>query len=296
MTSISRRRFLAAGAGVAGLAAEGLLGLSACGGEAVRGRPAQTSGESGVAPPAGAKVRTFDATATSTPTSTPRPTATPSPTPTPTPTPISRPEWPLDVRRQVAYSGPSNRPEVAVTVDDGWSNRDAVLDTLKSLMVPLTFFLAGRAIRGDYGFVARALDAGCEVGNHTMSHYTLTNKSADYIRKDLQDFEDVVQAAVGKGTTKPYMRPSGGLINATVTNTVAEAGYRPILWSVSSGDGSSGTTAEQMVRNVVAGARPGSIVLMHFSARAVAALPGIVAGLRGKGLEPVTLSRLFAEG
>jgi len=168
-----------------------------------------------------------------------------------------------------------------------------VLEVLKQMKLPLTFFLAGRPIGKDYAFVARSLDAGCEIANHTMDHYDLISKTPDYIKKDIQDFEDLVKAAAPGATTRPYMRPSGGNLNQTVIDAAAEIGYRPILWNVSTGDGSASTTPQQMTDYAVNNARPGSIILMHFSARAVVALPMIVAGLRAKGLEPVTLTRLF---
>ncbi len=229
------------------------------------------------------------------PTATPvPPTSTPSPTPTPTPTPrATPPPWGSDLLHQVASKGPGTKPLVALTVDDGWDHRDEVLEVLKQMKLPLTFFLAGRAIGNDRGFIARALNADCEIANHTMDHYDLVNKTPDYIKKDILDFEDLVKAAAPGASTRPYMRPSGGTLNQTVIDASAEIGYRPILWNVSTGDGSATTTPQQMTDYALATARPGSIILMHFSARAVIALPMIVSGLRAKGLEPVTLTRLF---
>ncbi len=233
-------------------------------------------------------------TATPTPTATPVPTATPTAVPTPTPRPVvRRPAWNSELLRQVARTGPADRPFVALTIDDGWSQRDGVLKVLKERGMKLTFFLAGRCIAGDRGFVARALDAGCEIANHTMDHYDLVNKTPAYVQKDLVDFEELVKAQVTGATTLPFMRPSGGTLNQMVIDASAQAGYRPVLWSASSGDGSASTTPDQMVRNVLAGARPGAIILMHFSERAVVALPSMIDGLRAKGLEPVTLSKLF---
>ncbi len=207
----------------------------------------------------------------------------------------SRPAWSSDLLRQVIRSGPTDRPRIALTIDDGWSSRDAVLDVLTRKGVFPTLFLAGRPILGDKGFVARALDAGCEIANHTWDHYDLTNKTADYIQKDLRDFEDLVRAQVAGATTVPYMRPSGGSVNQGVIDASAAAGYRVILWSGSSGDGATSTTPESMVKNVLANARPGAIILMHFTDRAVIALPGMIDGLRAKGLEPVSLSKLFED-
>jgi peptidoglycan/xylan/chitin deacetylase (PgdA/CDA1 family) len=217
-----------------------------------------------------------------------RPTPTPSPAPTP-----GHPAWAADILRQVVRSGPSTRPLVALTIDDGWFARDAVLRALEAKKVQLTLFLTGRAIAGDYGFIARALNAGHEIANHTMDHYDLVNKTAAYIQKDILDFESLVKSVVAGATTQPYMRPSGGSLNQTVVDASAAIGYRAILWSASVGDGSASTTPAQMVNYGLAGARPGAIILMHFSERAVAALPALIDGLRARGLEPVSLTKLF---
>ncbi len=219
-------------------------------------------------------------------------TPTPSPSPTPRPGFEPRPVWTSQLLSQVARSGPADRPLVGLTIDDGWTARDGVLAVLKERKVQPTFFLTGRAIANDRDFIARALDGGCEIGNHTMDHAWLVDKSKAYIQKDLQDFEDLVRSIVPDATTVPYMRPSGGAINQTVIDASAELGYRPILWSASTADGSRSTTPDQMVRNALT-AGPGAILIMHFSERAVAALPGIIDGLRAQGLEPVSLTALF---
>jgi peptidoglycan/xylan/chitin deacetylase (PgdA/CDA1 family) len=239
-------------------------------------------------------------TLTPTPTATATPTSTPTPLPTPTMSHIQqarampRPAWDSNLLRQVAREGPRDRPLVALTIDDGWSARDDVVRVLEAKDAQLTLFLAGRPIAGDYGFVARALNAGCEIANHTMDHYDLTSKTKAYIQKDLADFEKVVGDNLTGASTKPYMRPSGGALNQTVIDASVEAGYRPVLWSGSVGDGSAATTPAQMVQYGLAAARPGAIILMHFSVRAITALPLLIDGLRAKGLEPVSLTRLFA--
>ncbi len=240
---------------------------------------------------------------TATPTSTPAPTSTPTATPTATPTPTSaarpsrplepRPAWDSPLLRQVVRSGPSGEPLVALTIDDGWSSRDEILGTLEAKRVQPTFFLAGRAIAGDRAFVARALNAGCEIANHTMSHYNLTDKSAAYIQDDLQGFEALVRGQVTGATTLPYMRPSGGAVNQGVIDAAAAAGYRVILWSGSTGDGLASNTAADIVTHGLNAARPGAIMLAHFTPRTAAALPALIDGIRAKGLEPVSLSRLF---
>jgi peptidoglycan-N-acetylglucosamine deacetylase len=228
--------------------------------------------------------------ATSTPTAPATPTATAPPTPTTSP---GRPAWTSDLLRQVARSGPTDRPYVGLTIDDGWSAQDEVLKALTDRNVRPTLFLTGRAVKNDPQFIARSIGAGCEIGNHTMDHAWLLDKTKDYIQKDIRDFEAFVKSVAPNATTLPFMRPSGGAVNQTVIDASAELGYRPILWSASTGDGSTSTAASQMVQNALAGAKPGAILVTHFSRRTVAALPGIIDGLRAKGLEPVSLTRLF---
>jgi peptidoglycan/xylan/chitin deacetylase (PgdA/CDA1 family) len=128
-----------------------------------------------------------------------------------------------------------------------------------------------------------------------MDHAWLTDKSADYIQKDLQDFEAFVRAVAPETTTLPYMRPSGGAINQTVIDAAVGLGYRPVLWSAATGDSSSSTTSDQMVQNALSSVNAGAILLTHFSQRTATALPQIIDGLRAKGLEPVSLTRLFAQ-
>jgi peptidoglycan/xylan/chitin deacetylase (PgdA/CDA1 family) len=219
-----------------------------------------------------------------------QPTASASPT---SGTIATRPAWTSDLLRQVARSGPTDRPFIGLTIDDGWTAQDEVLKVLTDRSVSPTLFLTGRAVKNDPQFIARAIAAGCEIGNHTMDHAWLLDKTKDYIQNDLRDFEAFVRSVVPGATTLPFMRPSGGAVNQTVIDASAELGYRTILWSASSGDSSSSTTSDQMVTNALAGANAGAILLTHFSHRTVSALPGIIDGLRAKGLEPVSLTRLF---
>jgi peptidoglycan/xylan/chitin deacetylase (PgdA/CDA1 family) len=220
----------------------------------------------------------------------------PSPSPTPSKSAAQgRPAWSSDLLSQVVRTGPAGGGLVGLTIDDGWLAQDAVLQALGGKKVQPTLFLTGRAVKNDPQFIRRAVDAGCEIGNHTMDHAWLTDKSADYIQKDLQDFEAFVRAVAPETTTLPYMRPSGGAINQTVIDASARLGYRPVLWSAATGDSSSSTTSDQMVRNALSSANAGAILLTHFSQRTATALPQIIDGLRAKGLEPVSLTRLFAQ-
>jgi peptidoglycan-N-acetylglucosamine deacetylase len=76
-------------------------------------------------------------------------------------------------------------------------------------------------------------------------------------------------------------------------------GLAAIQWDVISGDATPGTTAPQIVRGVLAGVKPGSIVVFHANGRShgtAEALPDIVRALRAKGYRFVTVSELLRFG
>ena len=69
-------------------------------------------------------------------------------------------------------------------------------------------------------------------------------------------------------------------------------------WDVTTNDyiprSLGGPTPAELVAEVLSKAHGGSIVVLHLNGPStLAALPGIVSGLRAKGLEPVTLQRLL---
>ena len=79
----------------------------------------------------------------------------------------------------------------------------------------------------------------------------------------------------------------------------ARFGLAAIQWDVISADAVRGQTAATVERAVLDGVRPGSIVIFHANGRGsgtAAALPAIVAGLRGKGYRFVTVATLLKAG
>jgi peptidoglycan/xylan/chitin deacetylase (PgdA/CDA1 family) len=70
------------------------------------------------------------------------------------------------------------------------------------------------------------------------------------------------------------------------------------MWDVDTIDwkptADGGPTSDDIEAKVLSRAKGGSIVLMHLGGyETLDALPGVVAGLRKRGLEPVTLSEMF---
>ena len=79
----------------------------------------------------------------------------------------------------------------------------------------------------------------------------------------------------------------------------AKLGLSPIQWDIISGDASPRAKPEQLIRAVLAGIKPGSIVVFHANGNGhgtAGALPEIVKDLRDKGYRFVTVSELLRSG
>jgi peptidoglycan-N-acetylglucosamine deacetylase len=174
---------------------------------------------------------------------------------------------------------------VCLTFDDGpstWTPR--VLDVLDRHGAVATFFVIGQSANSRPDLLRRMDASGHAVQNHTMTHPALTRLSVSGIRAELLGADQVVRAAIGKGTTS--FRPPGGNTNATVVSTASALGMTQVMWTVDPWDwkrpGAS-VIASRVLNNV----RPGSIILLHDGggdrSQTVAATDVILAELHRRG-------------
>jgi peptidoglycan/xylan/chitin deacetylase (PgdA/CDA1 family) len=194
---------------------------------------------------------------------------------------------------------------VALTFDMGGRLEPAVaiVEWLVANDVPATIFPTGRTAsetaegRRVLALVA-ANPALLTLGNHSWDHPNFTELSAAQIRDQLRRTEDVVADATGRSTA-PFFRPPYGAHDRSARDAVGAAGWSyTVMWDVDTIDWrevkDGGPTAEDIRSKVISRSEGGSIVLMHLGGwHTLEALPGLVDGLRAKGLEPVTLHRLL---
>ncbi len=227
--------------------------------------------------------------------------------------------------------GDPSRPEVALTFDGSFSDRDVdvLVGQVEALQLPVTVFLTGEFIARHPEATRRLAESPwVEVGNHTLNHrhwtaYPQTRQQAtlpDVTPQALQ-FELIETArrfrTVTGQTMAPLWRAPYGEHNAELRRWAAALGYTHVGWTVE-----PGWTLDTMdwvddpahpmyrpgpaiVRDVLALAeRPphginGGIVLMHLGSRRppgdrmVDVLPELVRGLRQRGYTLVNVSTLL---
>ena len=202
----------------------------------------------------------------------------------------------LDTTPIVTSAGAGER-QVALTFDDGPGPYTAkVARILQRAGAGATFFELGGQIAGNSATVRAVADAGFEVADHTQTHPRLPGLSPAAQRAQVDD-----AAAMLRNTgvdPAPLFRPPYGVTDRSTRAYVRSRGLLMVLWSVDTSDYTRpGVNA--IVRRALAGAKPGAIILMHDGggdrSQTVAALPRILKGLKRKGLQPVTVTKLLTD-
>ena len=180
------------------------------------------------------------------------------------------------------------KPMVALTYDDGPSIHTwAILDVLAQHGGVATFFVVGQQIPGNSAAVKRAVELGCEIGNHTYSHQRLTGLGTAGIQNQIWITNYAVQNAAG--VCPVVMRPPGGGYDSTVRNTV---GMPIILWSIDTLDWKTRNAASTQAA-VLNHVKDGDIVLMHdLYSQTADASRVIIPQLQSRGYQLVTVSEL----
>jgi peptidoglycan/xylan/chitin deacetylase (PgdA/CDA1 family) len=188
---------------------------------------------------------------------------------------------------------------VALTFDDGpWrGSTDKIVRILKNADVQATFFMLGAQVKGQPLRAKSVADAGNQVAVHSWKHANMARRSSSKNAADLKRCIAVTKQATG--VTPKWFRPPGGSTSSALRRTAASVGLRQVIWSTDTLDWRIRNKAS-ITKRAVNGVRNGGVTLMHDGggnrSATVAALPGIIATLRAKGYDFVTLDELVALG
>lgn len=190
--------------------------------------------------------------------------------------------------------------EVALTFDDGPTpySTPAILAYLEQSHTPATFFVEGHYAALWPQLVQREWKDGFAIGMHTWDHPNMTLLSDSGLRHQFGDTLAAVRKALGANTCLWMWRPPYGSYNGHVLAVAASFGLTTVKWDDDSRDWTT-PGVWNIVNTVLAEAHPGAIILMHDGpanrAETALALSLILAGLRARGLSPVTLPQLLVD-
>ncbi|OKK22654.1 polysaccharide deacetylase [Streptomyces sp. CB00455] len=178
-----------------------------------------------------------------------------------------------------------------------------LISTLRALGVPATVFMTGRWAE-EYPDQAKAIgtDANFEIANHSYSHhafkspcYGLPSLDGAAARADVDRAFAAFRKA-GAVNTVPYFRFPGGCYDDGALRALAAAKVTAVQWDVVSGDAFA-KDPDAVAEQVLAGVKPGSVVVMHCTRSAAPvteeAVRRIVPELRKRGYRFAKVSELM---
>jgi len=183
---------------------------------------------------------------------------------------------------------------IALTFDDGPNTTTMVevLDLLEEYDAVATFFLIGNYINDDTAPVLnRALEMGCELGNHTWSHGYTSKLDADGIKEEIEKTQKKVYEVTG--VIPEYFRPPYYDVSQTMYDVID----LPFIGGFGAQDWEASVSAEERTKLFFEACGEGKIAVLHCftgNSNTVEALKSILPRLLEEGYDFVTVSELFA--
>ncbi|GAU67207.1 hypothetical protein SSP35_04_02900 [Streptomyces sp. NBRC 110611] len=162
----------------------------------------------------------------------------------------------------IAYTLGADRREVFLTFDDGPHPRytPQILRILRRHGVRATFFVIGENAVEFPGLLRAIAEDGHAVANHTWSHPQLTGLPPDAVRGELGRTSELIDDVLG--AAPDLARAPYGAWDDVSLSICNELGMSPVGWATDSLDWTL-PGAEYIADAVLAGIRPGAIVLAH---------------------------------
>lgn len=200
-----------------------------------------------------------------------------------------------DIANRDIANGSRSKPQVALTFHGAGDPAlvQKLLAILKSSATPVSVFAIGTWLRGYPAVAKQMLDAGYDIGNHTMNHYQMKTLSAKKVDSEIAGCAAELKKLIGNHGK--WFRPSGTQSsNALIRAGAVKYGYGScISYDVDSHDYQD-VGKRVVLADISKAIQNGSIVSLHFGHQdTIDAMPTLLENLHAKGLTPVTLTTLL---
>jgi peptidoglycan/xylan/chitin deacetylase (PgdA/CDA1 family) len=201
---------------------------------------------------------------------------------------------------EIITSVPRAGRKIALTFDACPSKATTPYDAritkvLAQTQTPATLFLSGAWAQREMKQVKElAVNPLIEIANHSFTHPHMRRVPDERITDELLRTQRVLRELTGR--TPEFFRPPFGEVDARIAGLAAKAGLTTIQYDLPAGDSDKHATKDRLTQWVLRKAQPGGIVVLHINHpqfRTADALPGIIAGLRKRGFELVTVGTLL---
>lgn len=188
-------------------------------------------------------------------------------------------------------------PVFALTFDDGPSPEctPGLLAVLARHRAHATFFVVGERARRHPELLAAIAEAGHELGNHLMRDEPSVRVPDDRFSRELAEVNELLTPY---GPVR-WFRPGSGWFTPRMLRSAARHELRGALGTLAAAN-RGGPADARIARDLLAGVRPGSIVVLHEGTAqrrgVVETTAELLGALAGRGLSAVTLSELVASG
>jgi peptidoglycan-N-acetylglucosamine deacetylase len=182
---------------------------------------------------------------------------------------------------------------VALTFDDGpTKNVDKIAPLLNKYHAKATFFLIGNELKKNPIEGKKLADAGYQIGNHTYSHNRMILKKYSYIKREIDETNNLIRKTGYIGEID--FRPPNGKKLIALPYYLHRNHMDTITWNLE--PDTYFTSVIDKVKYVNENVKPGSIILLHpmydKTGNELKTIEGILDSLSKKGYKFVTVNEL----
>ena len=154
---------------------------------------------------------------------------------------------------------------IYLTFDCGYENgcTEKILDTLKLKKVPAAFFVTLPHVKSCPELIARMVNEGHIVGNHSVNHPNFSTISRSKMAEEIEGLDNYLRAHFGYSA--PYFRFPEGACSESALDLVQNLGYTSVFWSSAYADWDTKNLKgkQYTFETVTSRLHPGCVLLLH---------------------------------
>lgn len=159
----------------------------------------------------------------------------------------------------------SGEKVIYLTFDCGYENgcTEKILDTLKQKNVPAAFFVTLPHVKACPQLIARMVNEGHIVGNHSVNHPNFSTISRAKMAEEIAGLDNFLRQNFGYSA--PFFRFPEGACSESALDLVDNMGYKSVFWSSAYADWDVNNQKGKQYAfdTVTSRLHPGCVLLLH---------------------------------